>query len=134
MAVSKTILLIEDDDDDRFILKDLIHRYSSRIRVVEAMDGEQGHTMLLSMKKEEALPDLVILDINLPLLNGWELLEIMRKDDLLSPVNTVVLTTSHSARDMEKAGQYNIKLFSKPGSPNDFAVMMEKLLKQYISL
>jgi CheY-like chemotaxis protein len=129
-----TILLIDDDDDDRFILKDLIHRYCSPIRVVEAMDGQQGHLMLQSMRKEEALPDLIILDINLPFLNGWELLEIMQQDELLSSLNTVVLTTSHSVKDMEKAGHYNINLYSKPDSPNDFAFMMQKLLKHYISL
>jgi two-component system alkaline phosphatase synthesis response regulator PhoP len=79
MNTTKTILIVEDDPGIRLILQDSL--YSQGYHVIAAADGQEGLTKALESK-----PDLIVLDVMLPLLDGFEVCKRVRKEGLTSPI------------------------------------------------
>ncbi len=79
----KTILVVEDEDEIRFSLRDLLSRHGARILLAE--NGQQGRTIIDGQK-----PDVIILDLNMPEMSGKTLLATMKKDEVQVPV--IVIT------------------------------------------
>jgi two-component system alkaline phosphatase synthesis response regulator PhoP len=77
--MTKTILIVEDDPGIRLILQDSL--YSQGYHVIAAADGQEGLTKALESK-----PDLIVLDVMLPLLDGFEVCKRVRKEGLTSPI------------------------------------------------
>jgi len=109
----KKILVIEDD---RF-LRELIARKLSDegFVVVEAMDGEKG-----IKKVKEENPDLVLLDLILPGIDGFEVLSRMKKDESLKSIPVIILSNLGQKEEVEKglkmgAVDYLIKAHFTPG-------------------
>lgn len=87
----KTILIIEDDTA---LLRGLVDNFEhAGFRVISASDGETGLTLALGEK-----PDLIILDIMLPLMNGYEVCQIIREEKLLMPI--IMLTAKGEESDI----------------------------------
>lgn len=86
------ILVVDDDEDTRVMMSQLIHLYDHDINVLLAGDGE---TALRVMRDNR--PDLVLLDVIMPGLNGWEVLSLKQKEALIK--NTPVIMVS--AQDMQ---------------------------------
>lgn len=108
MSASKTILLVEDNPDDVLLLQRAFrkHGLSCPVQVVEhgakavrylSGDGEYGN------REKYPLPKLIILDLNLPGMNGISFLQWLRKDAQTEKMRAVVLTGSHSAEDARAA-------------------------------
>jgi CheY-like chemotaxis protein len=94
----RTLLLVEDDEDLRDVVS-LALRGDS-YRVVEAEDGFGA----LARIEAEGLPDLILLDMNMPGMNGWELARVMRERGLWR-VPVVVITAAHdAARSAQEIG------------------------------
>lgn len=99
----KSILLIDDNEDDNFIHEIVLSelKISSEIRIFESA------TSALSEISNGYQPELIFLDINMPLMNGWEFLETCEKSGLsLSAKIIVMLTTPLSRIDREKADSF----------------------------
>jgi DNA-binding response OmpR family regulator len=79
MTATKTILIVEDDPGIRLILRDALT--AQGYQIITAADGEEGLTKAL-----ESRPDLVILDVMLPRLDGFEVCKRVRKEGLTSPI------------------------------------------------
>lgn len=105
-----TIFVVDDDDIDamgieRALLKLKLH--NTLVRAVDGIDaleylrGENG-------KNKIARPFIMLLDLNMPRMNGLELLEVMRGDPELSESVVIVLTTSASEKDMTEAYDNNV--------------------------
>jgi len=88
----KTILLIEDDLDTREALDDLLS--DAGYEVIPATSGKQAIEYLLA--DPDRPPDAVVLDLMLPLVSGWQVLELIRSDPRLAAV-PVIVTTGVSA-------------------------------------
>ena len=97
MKNKKSILLIEDDQVDIMTVK----RALSEIRVTNRLDtawnGEEGLKYLRDPEKE--LPGIILLDLNMPKMNGIEFLKIVKNEKELKRIPVVVLTTSKEDRD-----------------------------------
>jgi len=111
--MAKTILIIEDDK----FLKELIARKLTEegFGVSEAVDGEEG---IKKIKEEK--PDLVLLDLILPGIDGFEVLSQMRKESALSSIPVIILSNLGQKEDVEKglkmgAVDYLIKAHFTPG-------------------
>ena len=84
------ILYADDDEDDREIFVEILKNIDEGIRLVQAEDGFHTLTILDSID----LPDIIFLDINMPVLNGYETLAEIRKDKRFSQVKVVMFSTA----------------------------------------
>jgi CheY-like chemotaxis protein len=97
------ILLVDDDDEDNFFHKIVIERMD----VTDCIEvAENGIEALKFLKKEnQAIPELIFLDINMPKMNGWEFLEEYKKlsPDQKARITIMMLTTSANPDDIKRA-------------------------------
>lgn len=109
------ILVIEDNASDVTLLKHALreHGVTAEMRVIA--DGYEAVQLALGDKSEEGLPDLIILDLNLPTCDGFAVLRAIRRSIWLSEARVVVLTTSESPSDRASAEELGIlAYFTKP--------------------
>ena len=106
------ILLVDDDADDIMLLKEAITSANNIYTLQEAHDGRIALNFLRSQKKE-LLPCLIVLDINMPVLDGRELLAIMKSDEGLKDIPVIFFTTSSNPADLNYAAKFNVTLLTK---------------------
>ncbi|GAK92614.1 two-component response regulator [Nonlabens ulvanivorans] len=116
------VLLIEDDTIE--VMK--MHRALSTLKedhsIVEANNGEMALSIL---EKKDQLPDIILLDLNMPKINGIEFLSILKKDDRLKYIPTVILTTSNNQRDLLAC--YNLGIAGYVLKPLKYEEYVEKI-------
>lgn len=112
----QTIMLIDDDSDTNMIVEHYILKDNLAKEVVTAMNGEEALTFL----RNNAPPELILLDINMPRMNGWEFLEeFMKIDEKLREIMLVVMVSvSLNPEDAAKAKKYNVTFVNKPLTPS----------------
>jgi len=104
----KKILIVEDNEKNRILLKDLL-AYSG-YEVIEAENGEEG-----IKRAKEGKPDLILMDISMPVMNGLTALKKIRDDSELKDIIVIALTSSAMARDKEKVLRAGFDLYlTKP--------------------
>lgn len=131
MNVKPLFLLVDDDPDDLMLLKDAIHSIDKTILIAEALDGRSALNYLKESKDQASLPSLVILDINMPVLNGRELLAIMKGGNQLKQVPVVVFTTSSYPGDVDYCKQFDVELITKPFGMKELVEISKKLIDSY---
>jgi CheY-like chemotaxis protein len=96
------VLLVEDNPADIRLLEEALKSSNIRYRFNVAMDGEQAMNYLRRPAAEsgQPVPDLIILDLNLPRKDGREVLSEVKQDERLKHIPVVVLTTSESSDDI----------------------------------
>ena len=107
MKPARAILLVEDNPDDVEITRRALRAGAAAVELLVARDGQEALDYLLRQGPHAAdaawrLPDLVLLDLNLPRLTGREVLEQIRATPALRAVPVVVLTTSHRPEDVRE--------------------------------
>ena len=95
VPVSKFILLGEDDIDDQELLKEVFTSVDSSIRLLFANTGEQILTVLNKLKDEQ-LPCLIVLDYNMPVLNGADILKELNQESRYTGIPRIIWSTSGS--------------------------------------
>lgn len=113
IAIKKTYI-IDDDSIFVFVLKKLLEKHQDFGTVVDFKDGHQALELLLA--KDSELPCVILLDLNMPLLDGWQFLERLEKTQLNSQLNVFVMSSSIDVTDIEKSKQYSVvkDFISKP--------------------
>jgi two-component system cell cycle response regulator DivK len=120
----KTILYVEDNEFNRKIVKQLLAQ--TRYRLREAADGETG----LRMAQEE-LPDLVLMDVQLPKMSGLEATRRLRADPRTAAVPIVVITSYALSGDAEKAKEAGATAYlAKPYSPRDLLAKIREIVPE----
>lgn len=126
-----TILLVEDDEVDVMTVKRAFKKANIANPVHVASNGVEA----LQMLRDGSLPEsrrLILLDLNMPRMNGIEFLRELRKDPELANLTVVVLTTSNEDRDRVDAYQLNVAGYLlKPVTFHDFAEVMATLNKYW---
>jgi len=109
--MTKRILVVEDHQDNRQILRDLLT--SSGFDIVEANDGQAG---VHAAKKHR--PDLILMDIQLPILDGYEATRQIKSDPNLRSIPVIVVTSYALSGDDQKAREAGCDAYvTKPYSP-----------------
>ena len=120
------VLLVDDDSINNFLSEEIISGADITEEVVLLTDGQQALSYLNSLKISESEPPqklLILLDLNMPVMDGFEFLEEFKPEELEADFQIVILTSSDNQRDIEKIKAYDIKNFiSKP-------ITEEKLLE-----
>lgn len=130
MTTSKhTIVYAEDDLDDLFIVKQAFEKHD-HIEVLHAPDGKRAFQLLEEMLETSFLPCLVILDINMPIMNGKETLKAIRNHTGLKKLAVVLFSTSNSAADISFAESLNSMLITKPIEYSDLELIAKRFVEQ----
>ena len=97
------ILLVEDNDGDILLTIEALEEEKLNFTVVVVKDGWEAIQYLNNKGKyiNERLPDLIMLDINLPKMNGIEVLKKIKSNELLQHIPITILTTSSSSEDLK---------------------------------
>lgn len=99
------ILFIEDDAIEVMKFNRVLKTLSKNHEIIEANNGLDALEILM-IKKD--IPDIIILDLNMPKLNGLEFLAVVKNDDTLKNVPLIILTTSANQRDVAECYKYGI--------------------------
>lgn len=113
MTSRHMILYAEDDLDDLYMVKKAFEIHD-HIQVIHASNGEVAFQQLVKMLSEGLKPCLVILDINMPILNGREALAKIKGIDDLKDIPIILFSTSSSPLDKQFADSYKVEMFTKP--------------------
>lgn len=114
------ILLVDDNEDDVYLTREAFDAASLRVNLHHVDNGEK---CLQFLRKQEPYanvpsPDLILLDMHMPVMDGYEVLKEIVKDDKLRHLPVVVLTTSYEAADIQK--MYGLRCSSYITKPVDF--------------
>ena len=117
--VNKHILLIDDDEINNFLSREIINLYMPLTKVDSFTNPEEALEYIREkLKLQQPLPDIILLDINMPLMDGWEFLKAIDTLEQRNHFTTTVYlyTSSVYHEDKLKAKNYSIvkKLFTKP--------------------
>jgi CheY-like chemotaxis protein len=123
------ILLVEDSLADARLTARAVDAWSVPTSLAVARDGDEALTLL---RKKAAvasrLPDLILLDLNLPTLHGFEVLESIKADEQLRQIPVVVLTTSDDGDDVRRAySLYANCYIVKPSSLSEFMAAVKSI-------
>ncbi|HRC16588.1 MAG TPA: response regulator, partial [Bacteroidia bacterium] len=105
------IILVEDDDIDRMVVTRAFAKNNIKNPLHIARDGEEALEMLKGLngkEKLDPLPKIMLLDINMPRMNGLELLREIRHDEELQTISVFMLTTSKDDQDRLEAYKNNV--------------------------
>ena len=119
-----TILHVEDNEDNRQIVRDLFQfkGYS----VIEAVDGEEG-----IKKAKESKPHIILMDIQLPRMNGYEATRLIKSDPDLKDIPIIVITSYALSGDDQKAFDAGANDYmAKPYSPGQLLQKVEALVER----
>lgn len=114
------ILLVEDNDDDVFLTREAFEAASLRVSLHHVNNGEKCMRFLRKQGEyaDAPSPDLILLDMHMPVMDGYEVMTEIVKDDKLRHLPVVVLTTSYEAADIQK--MYGLRCNSYITKPVDF--------------
>ena len=120
--MSKCILVVEDQEDNRQILRDLLG--SNGYDLIEAWDGETALTTLASQR-----PDLILMDIQLPGIDGYEVTRRIKADPGLRAIPIIAVTSYALSGDAEKAFEAGCDAYvTKPYSPRQLLAKVREYL------
>ncbi|EAQ49081.1 response regulator [Leeuwenhoekiella blandensis] len=124
-----SILLIEDDRIEVMKLKRVLSKEALNHKLIEAKNGEEALTLL---RDKSILPDLILLDLNMPKIDGIEFLKILKADDTFKYIPTVVLTTSSNHNDVKQCYEIGIAGYVlKPLKYEDYVTKLSGLLNYW---
>ncbi|MBV9986927.1 MAG: response regulator [Chitinophagaceae bacterium] len=108
------ILLVDDDLDDQGLFLDALQEIDADARLIAAINGIDA---IDKLKRMEKLPDLIFLDLNMPLMNGMQFLQELKRSAIWKDIPVIMYSTSSYKKDIDtalKAGamDYIVKPFS----------------------
>ena len=131
MDYPKTIYLVDDDQDDRFFIREAIQDSGVTARIIEVENGFD----LLVLTKEITNPEasVIIIDMNMPKMNGLETVAAIRTDTRLAVMPIVMLSTSSNPSLIQTAYLSGVTRFvTKPSSFDEFAELARDITERYL--
>lgn len=129
MKTSYTILYVDDDLDDLMLITDAFQKYTHHLNVIHAHNGLEGLRTLERMNENGQVPCLVIIDINMPVMNGKEMLKKMRSNKHFHHLPVILFSTSNRKEDQLYAQGLEADYITKPINFTD----LEDLVEAFIS-
>ena len=125
-----TILLVDDDEISNYITESLIAELEITRSLAVVTDGKQALEYIKAhpvVKEEEPGHILVLLDLNMPVMDGFEFMEVYQQQAWSEKVSIVMLTSSNNPKDMSKAKNFHFAGYlQKPFSQNDILQLISK--------
>jgi two-component system cell cycle response regulator DivK len=120
----RTVLYVEDNEYNRKIVRQLLGR--SSYRLIEAADGETGVALA-----QQELPDLILMDVQLPKMSGLDATQALKADPRTSHIPIIVITSFALSGDREKAMSAGASSYlAKPYSPRELLALVRQFLPE----
>jgi two-component system cell cycle response regulator DivK len=120
----RTVLYVEDNEYNRKIVRQLLGR--SSYRLIEAVDGETGVALA-----QQELPDLILMDVQLPKMSGLDATQALKADPRTSHIPIIVITSFALSGDREKAMNAGASSYlAKPYSPRELLALVRQFLPE----
>jgi CheY-like chemotaxis protein len=130
MKGNRYILLLEDDAVETMRVERVMQSLDPKLRLEIAINGREGLNKLEQNISD--LPSIILLDLNMPVMNGIEFLTAVKSDDRLKYIPVIILTTS--ASDNDKLATYNLGIAGymvKPVRYSDFTEVMRTIYQYW---
>jgi two-component system cell cycle response regulator DivK len=116
------VLIIEDNAVTRKVISEVLKNYS--FEIIEAENGRAGIESAVNLE-----PDLILLDLNLPDISGFEVLDALKRNPRTMLIPVMVITVSATSQDVQKAILYGVRNYVvKPINPEDLIMRISKVL------
>ena len=106
MRNTKPILLVEDDNVDAITVRRSLQDLGAKTLLIRATNGEEALEYLRDNQND--MPYIILLDLNMPKMNGIEFLKIIKADEKLKKIPVIVLTTSREDRDVVESFELSV--------------------------
>lgn len=127
----KKVLLADDDADDREIFERVLGGKAGVMLVQSVENGKQVIDYLNRLPSPEELPNLIILDHNMPMLNGTETLGVLKSSEKYADISVVIYSTYSDTRMRDKCQELGAAMvLAKPASMKEY----EAIIDQFLSL
>ena len=132
---SFNILLVEDNEGDILLTTEAFEE-SKIINIIEVIrDGKEAINFFNGLNNKEDIPDLVLLDKNLPKMNGHEVLMYIKNNEKYKHIPVIMLTTSSSEKDILQSYKSHVNCYiTKPVDVNDFMQAVTKIEDFWINI
>jgi len=121
----KIILLADDDLDDTEMFCEALVKVNKDIICHCAQNGKEALQILETL---DVKPDLIFLDLNMPVMNGWECLDVIKNDERYKEIPVIMISTSSHKKDMDMASNLGCTgYFVKPNNFNDFKNILHSI-------
>jgi two-component system, chemotaxis family, response regulator Rcp1 len=132
-ALSVRIMLVEDNPGDVYLFEKSLQSRQIEYVLLLYMDGR--HAMRAIIDGAFEVPDLILVDLNLPQRDGFDVLSTIRKDARLTGVPVGVLTSSDSAKDRRWAALHQVdRYITKPGTLEEFTTQVGSAVEELLTL
>lgn len=131
------ILLVEDNEGDIVLTLDAFEESKIKTNISVARNGEEALDFLYKKGQFESAikPDLILLDINIPIFNGHEVLKKIKEDSTLRKIPVIMLTTSSDRKDVNSAYEnYCNSYITKPLDMDEFLKAILKIEQFWLQL
>lgn len=130
MADKYNVLLADDDEDDRFLLKSVFDTYWPDCEVRFAVDGVE---LLETLGQSDRHPDLILLDLNMPRMDGFSALEHIRNSAFTRTIPVVMFTTSSAPDHIHRAYELGANSFvTKPSNYRELVSVLTDLRTSWL--
>ena len=126
-ASKSVVLYVDDDADDILLVKESLERYPN-IELISFTDSHAFLKYIIDSKPFQRLPSLILIDINMPQLNGRELLAMLRSYEQLRKVSIVLYSTSQLNSDNHFAKSLDASFVTKPSSISKLDQLIDEIL------
>ena len=106
-------MIVDDDADDRNLFCEALMEANPHCQFITGNNGE--HALEILKRPGISLPDFIFLDINMPRMNGWQCLKLLREDECCQFIPVIIYSTSQASDDFEKIKELgSVYFFTKP--------------------
>lgn len=131
------VLLVEDNEGDILLTREALEDSGAQITLSVVKDGSQAIDFVSGhgVYQDSVLPDLLLLDVNLPKNNGHEVLKFIKENDSIKHLPVIMFTTSSSERDILSCYQNHANSYiTKPAGSENFLEAVAKIENYWISV
>lgn len=124
---SHTILWADDDPDDLLLVKEILQEFNDDHKLVELSNGKEVLNYLHTIESVSDLPCLVVLDVNMPVIDGKTALEKIKANERYKNLSVAMFTTSYSEKDLVYFQSLGARVFKKPPSYDGLRRMVKEV-------
>jgi CheY-like chemotaxis protein len=123
--MSKTVLLVEDDEDNRDLVVFVVARSRLDIELEIAENGQEALDKAFAKP-----PNLILMDMQMPVMDGWHAVPILKADDRTKEIPIIAFTAQAKAEDKARTKEIGcVEHYSKPMDPEELLTLIQRYLK-----